>query len=97
MAEVSEQFGSKVEVGVFDMSRLPVRWDKLETEMVQQTMSAIEGSLDEQVQQLTMATEKSPAVVDKGDGGAEEEASGAATYKRSAFAHRVPPNRTLSQ
>jgi hypothetical protein len=91
------QFGSKIEVGVFDMLRLPVRWDKLETEKVQQTMSAIEASLDEQVQQLTVAAEKSPAVVDTGDGGTEEEASGAATYKRSAFAHRVPPSRNLSQ
>eukprot|EP00953_Heterococcus_sp_UTEX-ZZ885_P017185 9620-Heterococcus_DN1.PRE.3 len=68
------QFGSKIEVGVFDMSRLPVRWDKLEIERVQQTMEAIEGSLEEQIEQLTQAKKSTADAVDAEHGHTEEEA-----------------------
>jgi hypothetical protein len=85
-ASISGCATCKVEVGVFDFSRLPIRWDHVELEKVQQAVHVIEESLEEQVEQLTMAAEKSTAVVDTGDAGHTEEA-----------APRVPSNRSISQ
>jgi hypothetical protein len=55
MAE--EQLGP-VEVGVFDISRLPVMWGNIDPAAAEQAVSAIESSVEEQVKQLESKRKK---------------------------------------
>ncbi len=41
-----------IEVGVFDMARLPVMWNNVEPDKLQAAVEVIDGTVEEQVQQL---------------------------------------------
>jgi hypothetical protein len=80
---MSEQQIGKVEVGVFDMSRLPVRWDHIDAQVIEQAVSVLDSSVDEQVQQLTEAKKSLHAVDKQHERSAT--ASDAVAYKGFAF------------
>jgi hypothetical protein len=41
-----------IEIGVFDFSRLPIFWNNIDPEKIEQAVTTIESHVDEQVQQL---------------------------------------------
>ena len=47
-----------VELGVFDLSRLPVLWSTIDPEKIEQAVTTIESHVDEQVQQLQSRVDK---------------------------------------
>jgi hypothetical protein len=49
---MTEQQTSAIEVGVFDLSRLPVMWSNIDPAKAESAVATIEQSVDQQVKQL---------------------------------------------
>jgi predicted ATP-grasp superfamily ATP-dependent carboligase len=47
-----------VELGVFDLSRLPIQWSNVDPEKLQTAVETIESSVPEQVEQLKQEQKK---------------------------------------
>jgi hypothetical protein len=47
-----------VEVGVFDLSRIPVIWQSIPPEKLEEAVNRIESSVDEQMEQLQNRVDK---------------------------------------
>ena len=49
---------ARVEVGVFDLSRLPIQWSNVDPEKLQAAVETIESSVPQQVEQLKQEQKK---------------------------------------
>jgi 3-hydroxyacyl-CoA dehydrogenase len=55
---MTEQQVGPIEVGVFDLSRLPVMWGDVDPDKAEQAVATIEASVEEQVKQLESKQKK---------------------------------------